>query len=67
MAEFPGPDLLGLMLTNSISMRAEHYRRQAAQFRAMAETQIDAELHRQLLELAEGYDELSTNCADQRI
>jgi hypothetical protein len=66
MAEARRLELLGFMLSNSTSMRAEQYRRDAIKFRALAAAQADYDLRCQLLELAQGYDELATSCADRR-
>jgi hypothetical protein len=66
MPELPGPSLLGFMLSNSTSMRAEQYRREAMKFRAMAADQAEYDLRSQLLELVKGYDALAASCADRR-
>jgi hypothetical protein len=59
MAELSRTDLVGFILTSTASMRAEQYRREAAKLRALAETETEEWLHRQLLELARRYGQLA--------
>jgi hypothetical protein len=58
-SDLPAMGLLNLMISNTATMRAEHYRREAEKYRGMAAAETDYKLHSQLLELAQRYDELA--------
>ena len=60
---FHAAALLEVMIVNTASMRAEDNWKEAIKFRAMAEAETDRKLHRQLIELAEQYEQLADSPA----
>lgn len=56
-SDVSGTELINFILVNDAMMRAEHYRQEAAKFRALAEAECDGRLYLQLLELAQRYEE----------